>query len=143
MVSGDGIRVDEEKVKAIQEWSIPQNMHEVQSFLGLATVYKWFLKNFNTLAAPITDCLKKGPFNWTEAATKSFEELKKTLTKTSVVALPDFEKIFQVDCDASHVGIGVVLSQEGRPNAYYSENATGLNSDIALMTLSFMQLSKL
>lgn len=58
VVSGDGIRVDEEKIKAIQKWAIPPNVHEVHSFLGLMTFYMWLILNFYSLAAPLSDCLK-------------------------------------------------------------------------------------
>jgi hypothetical protein len=60
-------------------------------------------------------------FNWTEEAEKSFNLFKRKITEQPVLVLPDFQKTFQVKCDASEFEIGVVLSQEDRPIAYLSE----------------------
>lgn len=69
----------------------------------------------------MTDCLKSSVFKWTDAAESSFQAVKKAMTEAPILTLPDYEKVFEVDCDASRIGIGAVLSQEGKPVAFYSE----------------------
>ena len=69
----------------------------------------------------ITDCLKKGEFNWSYATTKAFIEIKKRMISAHVMHLPDFFKVFEVACDISGIGLGGVLAQEGHPVAYFSE----------------------
>ena len=54
--------------------------------------------------APITDCLKKGEFNWSHAATKAFIEIKKRMVSAPVMRLPDFSKVFEVACDTLGIG---------------------------------------
>ena len=69
----------------------------------------------------MTDCTRGKIFNWTKEATTSFEQLKKRVTEAPILTLPDFDKLFTVECDAFGVAIGGVLSQEGRPVAFFSE----------------------
>ena len=71
--------------------------------------------------SPITDCMKQKGFIWTKTATKAFNEVKQKMTDAPIMRLPDFTKPFEVECDASGIGIGGVLSQEHHPIAYFSE----------------------
>ena len=121
VISANGLSMDPEKVKAILEWPIPQNITEVKSFHGLVNFYKRFIRNFSGISAPLTDCTRGNKFNWTKATTVSFEQLKKRVTEAPILTLPNFDKLFTVECDASRVAIGGVLSQEGRPIAFFNE----------------------
>lgn len=121
-----GITVDPSKISAIQNWPTPTSVRDIQCFLGLASLYRKFIKLFSTLAAPLTECLKNGKFFWDTDQASSFENLKNKLSNTPVLGLPDFSQPFEVAIDASEVGIGAVLSQKGHPLEYFSEKLTPL-----------------
>ena len=110
-------------MEVILEWPTPRSTTEVRSFHGLASFYKKFIKNFNGICAPLTEMIRGDTkeFKYTIIAARSFELLKKKVIEQPVLALPNFSKVFQVDCDASGSAIGVLLSQEGKPIAYFSK----------------------
>ncbi|RDY06832.1 Retrovirus-related Pol polyprotein from transposon 17.6, partial [Mucuna pruriens] len=107
----NGVKIDSEKVKAIQKWLTPTIVGEVKSFHGLAK--------------------------------RAFQELKERLTQPPILALPNFLKSFELECDASRVRIGAMLLQEGHPIAYFSEKLKELYALVrALQTWQHYLLPK-
>jgi len=95
VVSSKGVQVDEEKVKAIQEWPTPKTLSEVRGFHGLTSFYRKFVKDFSTLATPLNEIVKKNvDFRWGEKQGKAFAALKHKLTNVPILAKPNFTKFF-------------------------------------------------
>ncbi|XP_019435376.1 PREDICTED: uncharacterized protein LOC109341859 [Lupinus angustifolius] len=125
-INANGVHVDQEKIKAIQDWPTPKTVTEVRSFHGLASFYRRFVKDFSTLASPLNELVKKNVvFHWGERQEEAFNQLKAKLTSAPVLLLPNFAKSFELECDASNIGIGAVLMQEGHPISYFSEKLSG------------------
>ena len=121
IISEEGIRMDRDKLKVINEWPIPRNLHELRSFIGMCSYYRRFIEKFSVIAGPLHDLTKKRvPFHWTAKEHQAFVKLKEKLMSQSVLVFPDLRKPFEVYCDASGDSIGAVLTQEGHPTAYES-----------------------
>ncbi|XP_015078162.1 uncharacterized protein LOC107021966 [Solanum pennellii] len=121
VVSKEGIRVDSTKIEAIRDWDRPTSVTEVRSFVGLASYYRRFVEGFSTIAAPLTRLTRQDiPFVWSEECEMSFLKLKELLTSAPILTLPIEGESFTIYCDASGVGVGCVLMQQGRVIAYAS-----------------------
>jgi hypothetical protein len=112
--------VHQEKIRAIMDWPTPKNVTELRSFFGLCIYYRWFVRGFSQLGAPLTDLTKHGAFIWTEKSQEAFDHMKEVMGTRPVLALPDFTLPFVLECDASGEGIGAVLMQGGHPIVFES-----------------------
>ena len=111
---------DEVNVRSIIEWPLPKTIKDVRSFLGLAGYYRKFVQNYAVIARPLFSLTKMSKLLWTEDTENAFKCLKKALSTTPVLALPDFSQPFVVEKDTSNFGIGAVLVHNGRPVVFYS-----------------------
>jgi hypothetical protein len=121
ILSKDGVAVDPSKVQDVLEWKQPRNVTGIWSFLGLTGYYRRFIENFSKIAKPMTELLKNGvKFRWSRASEEAFQALKDCLTTAPVLAQPNIHKNLDIYCDASRIGLGCVLMQEGQVVAYAS-----------------------
>lgn len=131
VVDDKGLRTDPMKVQAVVDFPVPTSRKEVKMFLGTASYYRRFIRNFSSIAAPLnalTSNKKNAPaFKWGEVETNAFNELKSALVTAPVLACPDFSRPFTLHCDASGFGIAGTLTQESEngeehPIAYASRS---------------------
>ena len=125
VVSKDGVATDPAKVSAVADWPVPQNLKELQAFIGTAGYYRQYVENFASKARPLTKLNNPDiKFSWNEECQAAFDELKKSLLTAPVLGYPDPAISYILDTDASLEGIGAVLSQvqngKERVVSYYS-----------------------
>ncbi|XP_067230540.1 rhomboid-related protein 3 isoform X1 [Chanodichthys erythropterus] len=151
VIDHSGIRMDEGKVSAIQNWPTPSTIKELQRFLGFSNFYRRFIKNYSTIVSPLTNLLRKQPksLSWSQPATEAFESLKKAFTTAPLLVHPNPDLPFVVEVDASTTGVGAVLSQQqGNPSrlhpcAFFSRklNPAEVNYDIGDRELLAVKLA--
>ncbi|KAL5491405.1 hypothetical protein EMCRGX_G016687 [Ephydatia muelleri] len=127
VVSEKGIAADADKIKCVENWPTPTDHESLRQFLGFASYYRKFIRNFADTAAPLHALTEKSkPWHWTELCDKAFVALKGKLASPPILSFPQFDRTFVVDADASQEGVGAVLSHldDGRVIAYASRVLT-------------------
>jgi hypothetical protein len=113
LVSGSGLEVNPEKVRAVTDFPRPADVKGIQAFLGLVGYFRTFVTDFATKARPMYHLLKKDvDFKWTKFQEQAFHDLKISLVNAPVLAFPDFNREFILTTDASGYAIGAILTQE-------------------------------
>jgi hypothetical protein len=122
VISKAGVATDPLKIVAIEHWPAPAIVKQLRSFLGLAGYYRKFVRNFGIICMPLTDLLRKhATFIWIKLHDQAFAALKQALMEAPVLTLPDFFKHFQLQTDASEMGVGAVLMQTRHPLPFISK----------------------
>jgi hypothetical protein len=117
IISEGGISIDPSKIEDVLNWNTPTSVSDIRSFLGLAGYYRRFIEGFSKMSKPMTKLLGKDKkFEWSAKCEASFQELKKRLTTTRVLVMPNMEKLFS----ASGQGLGCIHMQDKHGVAYAS-----------------------
>ena len=141
LLTPEGIRPNPDRVAAVRDYPTPRNVKEVRQFLGLASYYRRFVKNFAKTAQPLHNLTQKGAvFCWTPGCEEAFQQLKQRLIESPILVYPDFEKDFILETDASALGLGAVLSQRAEdsrvhPVAYASRSLSPQEKRYAITEL--------
>ncbi|KAK3510271.1 hypothetical protein QTP70_032589 [Hemibagrus guttatus] len=140
VISRHGVEMDVVKVQAVTEWPAPTSVWELQRLLGFANFYRRFIRNYSSVAGPLTSLLRGKPkkLTWMDLARSAFQQLKNCFTTGPILRHPDPDQPFVVEVDASRSGLGAVLSQwHGKPGklhpcAFYSRKLTSaeVNYDV-------------
>lgn len=101
IVTADGVAADPTKLEAMRNWPRPHNV------LGLTGYYCRFVAQYDTIAFPLTQVLKKDGFHWQDEVTVAFDRLKQAMLTVPILRLPDFTQPFVIESDASGVGVGL------------------------------------
>jgi hypothetical protein len=140
IVSDQGVHADPSKVESMIKWPRPNTLKSLRGFLGLTGYYRRFIWGYGAIAGPLTRLLKKRAFKWDTEADQAFEKLKQAVSTPPVLALPDFNQSFVVECDASGLGLGPVLMQGGRPISYFSKSLKGRELSLSTYEKEFLAL---
>lgn len=97
IISGKGVAVDGEKIKAMLQWPEPKNVKELRGFLGLTGYYRKYVKDYGSIARPLTFQLRNDQFEWGEDATKAFRFLQQAMTTVPVLAMPNFNETLSLN----------------------------------------------
>ena len=108
----DGVATDPNKVQKVQDWPTPTSLQDVRRFVGIASYYRRFVKDFASIAEPLPALTKKhAQFRWSEECQAAFKELKCLLTTVPILGYPLDQGNMILDTNSSDIGIGTVLSQ--------------------------------
>ncbi|XP_047169459.1 uncharacterized protein LOC124838000 [Vigna umbellata] len=116
-----GVAMKTSKLEAINSWPQPTSLKQLRGFIGLTGYYRRFIRNYASMAGPLTDLLKKKSFHCSKLASQPFLQLKQAMTSTPVLAIPNFKEPFILETDASSSGIEAVLRQAHHSVAYFSK----------------------
>ena len=140
VIDSQGVSTDPSKIQAIIDWPTPVTLRTLRGFLVLTGYYKKFVRNYSSLAWPLTQQLKKDAFHWNSEVEDAFQKLKDIMISLPVLALPDFSQEFVIETDASSLGLGAILMQHDRPIAFYIQKLSTVSRTKSVYERELMEI---
>ena len=152
IVSSRGIEMDPKKVEAVKNWTVPKTVTDIRSFLGFNNPYRRFIKGYANVVRPLNLLVsgdnanhKKAMIEWTKECKIAFDKLKELCTRTPILAYANYKKPFQLQTDASDLGLGTVLYQRDDENhqrviAFASRSLSNTEKNYPAHKLKFLAL---
>ena len=130
IISPQGLNMDKTRVSTVQDWPLPCSVKDIQAFLGFCNFYRRFIHNYSKIAFPMTQLTRnKTPFEWSEAAERSFTDLKQAFCDAPLLAQFNYKEPTYLETDASEFAMGGILTQKApdthrHPVAFFSRKFT-------------------
>ncbi len=149
-----GIKPQPKKLQAILALNPPNNVKELQRFLGMVQYYRDMWQKCSEMLAPLTDLVgecretkttkknktKKKPWQWESIHQKAFDNVKATIAKEVVLAYPDFTKPFEIYTDASTMQLGSVITQGNKPIAFFSRRLSAMQTKCSVTRIELLAI---
>ncbi len=140
-ISRKGIQPQPKKVEAIMAIKEPKNVKQLRHFLGMVNYYRDMWQRRSHILAPLTKLVGKGvKFTWDKEQQKAFDEIKRVMSKETILAYPDFKKPFHIYTDASNTQLGAVIMQEDKPLAFYSRKMNSAQKNYTTGEQKFLSI---
>ena len=154
ILTREGIKPQPEKCTAILALKRPENIKSLRKFLGMVQYYRDLWEKRSHLIAPLTDLIgecgetkttkkkktKKKPFYWSEVHNQAFEAIKKVIAREVMLAYPDYSEPFEIFTDASTRQLGAVITQKGRPLAFFSRKLSAAQEKYTVTELELLSI---
>ena len=109
-------------MKAIQKLKVPTCVQQLRWFIGIIKYYQDIWPQHSHILAPLTALISgKVKWKWTNEHQTAFDEMKRVITRETLLAYPNFNKPFDIHMDASLQQLGACISQDGHSIAFYSQ----------------------
>ena len=120
-ITREGIMPLPDKVQAIKNIAIPTTKKQLRSFIGIINYYRDMWQHRSDILTPLSSMTsKQAKWEWTPACQQAFDNIKKIVSRETLLSYPDFNESFEIHTDASKLQLGAVISQQGKPVAFYS-----------------------
>ena len=128
IITREGIKPDPKKIQAIVDLARPTTVTDMKGFLGMVQFYRDMWQGRSHMLHPLIEACKVGkgktPIQWSTDLNNSFEDVKRAISKETLLSYPDWNKKFTIHTDSSDYQLGAVISQNGKPIAFFSRRLT-------------------